>query len=734
MLHSFVKTVFLLSAMQLSVVVLFAQDPGSLDSAFGTGGLVTTHFAVAQYGGAIAIQPDGKIIMVGKAVPVDPIEDWNFGVVRYNIDGTLDTTFGNGGALNTDLFNHPDTASSVAVQSDGKIVVAGNEFDVARYNPDGTLDISFGKFGKVILLFPDAFYAYSTQMALQPDGKIVLAGYAPLLTTGYAQFALLRLNENGIPDSTFGIDGRVMTDLNASTIQSFIVQPDGKIVAVGRAFPFPDLIDPPDFVIARYNSDGSQDPTFGVGGRVYTDFGIGGLPANDEANDIFLQPDGRIVVVGDSRFPVADGPLRFVMARYNIDGSLDVSFGTNGKVATLVGGYGAVSNALQQDGKILVVGNYLYESSIPSPHFVLLRYNSDGTLDSTFGTNGQVTTDFTAKTSFSTDVALQSDGRIVVAGTVQDAAGFGDFAVARYIGSPRSSTLIAVGAASSTYQDSAHSIVLSATVSSTGMDVNQGTLRFQVKDGDTLVGSAVTSATLTDGAASVSYTLPAGLAARLYTVTASYTGGPDFAPSNGAGNLIINAASTGITLSSSQNPSTFGQAVTFTAAVSSAGGIPTGIVEFRDGTTIIGNGTLTNGVATLTTAALGASTHSVTARYVASTSFSESVSTAATQMVNPASTVTSLSSTLNPSRVGQAVTFTAAVAIVAPGAASLTGAVDFYDGSVKLNSKGVKLSQGEATFTTSALTKGNHTINAIYSGSNNVAGSTSSAVRQQVKP
>jgi len=264
--------------------------------------------------------------------------------------------------------------------------------------------------------------------------------------------------------------------------------------------------------------------------------------------------------------------------------------------------------------------------------------------------------------------------------------------------------------------------------------VNQGTLRFQVKDGDTLVGSAVTSATLTDGAASVSYTLPAGLAARLYTVTASYTGGPDFAPSNGAGNLIINAASTGITLSSSQNPSTFGQAVTFTAAVSSAGGIPTGIVEFRDGTTIIGNGTLTNGVATLTTAALGASTHSVTARYVASTSFSESVSTAATQMVNPASTVTSLSSTLNPSRVGQAVTFTAAVAIVAPGAASLTGAVDFYDGSVKLNSKGVKLSQGEATFTTSALTKGNHTINAIYSGSNNVAGSTSSAVRQQVKP
>jgi hypothetical protein len=183
-------------------------------------------------------------------------------------------------------------------------------------------------------------------------------------------------------------------------------------------------------------------------------------------------------------------------------------------------------------------------------------------------------------------------------------------------------------------------------------------------------------------------------------------------------------------LFSSLNPSTFGQSVTFTANVSSANGTPTGTVEFRDGGVLIGTATLSGGVATFTTSALGAGTHLMTAVYLGTPVFLGSTSPAGTQTVNEASTVTTLTSTPEPSNLGEVVTFTATVTVVPPGTANVTGTVDFFDDTTKLNSTPVRVQRGVAEFSTASLAKGNHRITAVYSGAHNL----SPELRQQVKP
>ena len=426
-------------------VFLFAK-PGDLDIGFGTNGIVTTNIGSGDDDTieSIAIQADGKIVAGGYAYEENEAgdNDWLFALARYNPNGTLDTTFGTNGKVMTDIGNgDDDTIYSIAIQTDGKIVVGGyaHEIDgegndrfifaLARYNPDGTLDTTFGTNGKVMTDIGNGDDDTIYSIAIQADGKIVAGGYAYEIDgegNDGLLFALVRYNPDGTLDTTFGTNGKVTTDVGSGdddTIYSIAIQADGKIVAVGYSENNTDR----SFTVARYNPDGSFDTTFGRSGIVITDMGENG--SSDKAYDVALQRDGKIVVVG-----VEDAGKNYIfaMARYNPDGSLDTTFGKNGKVTTDIGSGSdkARSVAIQNNGKIVVAG---YSSFDGNYAFSLVRYLSDGALDTTFGTDGKVITDIGSKADRANSMALQKDGKIVAAGF--SSGDDGDvFALVRYEG------------------------------------------------------------------------------------------------------------------------------------------------------------------------------------------------------------------------------------------------------------------------------------------------------------
>lgn len=425
-------------ALTLAVLLLSfdAKRPvqastGDLDPSFGVGGKVTTDF-FNNFDDAndMVIQPDGKIIVVGITTPSD------FAIARYNNDGSLDPTFGSGGKVTTDFNGSLDNATSVAVQLDGKIIVAGSastgingDFGLARYNSDGSLDASFGTGGKVTT---DFFGMNDTvaDIAIQSDGKIVVSGFTRIngLIPVEVDFALARYNLNGSLDSAFGSGGKVITDFFGFSDQAraIAIQPNGKIIAAGDAETSARLGTEPlpgRFAIARYNADGALDSAFGNGGKVTTQIG-----SDSDIFDIALQADGRIIAAGAS----INGQFDFTLARYNGNGSLDPSFGSAGIVITDIRGFQdlAFAVALQSDGRIVVAG--VSDDSSGSSDFALVRYSMDGSLDSSFGTGGKIFTDFLGSDTAHA-VAIQQDGKILAAGRVGSTTQF-DFGLARYLG------------------------------------------------------------------------------------------------------------------------------------------------------------------------------------------------------------------------------------------------------------------------------------------------------------
>jgi uncharacterized delta-60 repeat protein len=326
--------------------------------------------------------------------------------------GDLDPTFGTGGKVTTDFIEGVDYAFAVAIQGDGNIVVAGvanSDFALARYNPDGALDPTFGTAGKVTTDFEGVDFAVATAVAIQGDGKIVAAGY---LGASNYDFALARYNPDGTLDPTFGTGGEVTTDFFGGFDEAWAVaiQGEGHIVVAGYTYEGSNF----DFALARYKPDGTLDPMFGTGGKVTTDF-FGG---DDYAFAVAIQGDGNIVAAG-----VANGD--FALAGYNPDGALDPTFGTAGKVTTDFFGSEDDAHAvgIQGDGRIVAVGLAVNGDS----GFGLARYKPDGTLDPTFGTGGKVITFFGGQ-DFATSVAIQQDGDIVAAGSDTSE----HFALARY--------------------------------------------------------------------------------------------------------------------------------------------------------------------------------------------------------------------------------------------------------------------------------------------------------------
>ena len=443
---------------------------GPLDIGFGTGGKLTTNVSGNDDGNSVAIQADGKIVVAGTSF-VNGSQD--FSVARYNTNGTLDTTFDTDGKLTTD-FGGSDQGTSVAI-SNGKIVVAGvsyvnqasgYDFALARYNSDGTLDTTFDTDGKLTTAIGTTDVATSVAIF---DGKIVVAGYSNM-NNNY-EFALARYNSDGTLDTTFDADGKLTTDIRQNDFgYSMAIQTDGKIVVAGYSG------NNNDFSLARYTTNGTLDTTFDTDGTLTTD--MGGV---DYGNSVAIQTDGKIVVAGVTSYNDV------ALARYTTNGTLDTTFDTDGKLTTDFGGadYGN-SVAIQTDGRILVAG-----SGSSGNDFTLARYTTTGALDTTFDTDGKLTTDFGGD-DFGNSVAIQTDGKIVVAGT-SALNEIGDFALARYDTTAPTVTLAASLATS-----------LSPTISFTitgGKDIDCTTLSTTSGEDFTFTNiSAITAITQTSSA------------------------------------------------------------------------------------------------------------------------------------------------------------------------------------------------------------------------------------------
>ena len=413
---SIISAISLLLALSAST----PAAPGDLDPTFGSGGIVLTSgltsggvsFQLYQ-AWAMAIQPDGKIVVVGEGIRNPPsVLNWDFAVVRYNPDGSLDTSFGGTGIVVTQLSVNFDGATSVAIQADGKIVVAGGRY-VVRYNPNGSLDTSFN--GTGIVTTPSVGVL---SLAIQPDGKIVVAGSS--INGSTLSIALVRYNADGSLDTTFNGTGKVITPGGGAT--SVAIQADGKIIAAGES---QDGL--PAFTLVRYHADGTPDTSFNGTGKVSTPVGN----ARSGASDLAIQPDGKIVAAGYSlaahdNWRSAD----FAVVRYNPGGSLDTSFGGTGKILIPDSELDyAYSVAIQPNGKIVVAGsrgNIAYKSAV-------VRLNPNGSPDTSFNGTGKVSTSFGYAYDHLSSVAIQADGKIVVAGDTGP-EDFKDFVVARYQG------------------------------------------------------------------------------------------------------------------------------------------------------------------------------------------------------------------------------------------------------------------------------------------------------------
>jgi uncharacterized delta-60 repeat protein len=413
---------------------------GDPDPSFGRAGVKMTDFhGGADLAHAVAVQADGRIVVAGTTYQNNDYTDEDFAIARYTADGKLDDSFGTKGRVTTDFPGLAAVPSAVVVQPDGKILVAGGayplfvfagNFKLARYNPDGTLDAGFGNGGIVSTNFGHGSYAFG--LALQPDGRIVAAGtvFVDFSTddSSDTDFGLARYNADGTLDDSFGNGGKVLTDFDGfnDDAMAVLIQPDGKIVAAGSAKNPTSYY---DFALARYLPDGTLDTGFGHGGKVRTDFGVQNL---DQARAAVLQPDGRIVAAGFAS--LAFGDTRYAAARYNADGTIDKSFGSQGKTRLHFGTCCERANSvlLQSDGKVVLVGFPDSESS--DSDFVLMRLDSSGALDPSFGKNGRVRTSFGHLNGGANGATLQPDGKILAVGfqaTSTDKTV--EFALARYL-------------------------------------------------------------------------------------------------------------------------------------------------------------------------------------------------------------------------------------------------------------------------------------------------------------
>jgi uncharacterized delta-60 repeat protein len=408
------RRVFTVSAALGAAAVLAGATSGArgdLDPTFGSGGKVTTDFGGSEIGWAVAVQRDRRVVVAGARE--GPFQD--FVLARYTANGRPDPSFDGDGKLATD-FGGDDDAFDVEIQGDGKILAAGRgseDFALARYRTDGSPDPTFGEGGKVLTTFQPGSIDVASAVLLLADGKFVAGGGT--LSGPASDFALARYLPDGALDPSFGSGGLVITPISGASDHLFdlAVQPDGKLVAAGWSFQGGG----PHLALARYNHDGSLDPSFDGDGIVLASFRSAGA-------HLVLQRDGKLLVAGLGS-----------VTRFNPDGSLDRSFGESGSSRS--GSVDPVKAVTQPDGKILVIGTVL--SGSETGDFGVARLTAGGRLDTTYGRGGSVVTAFSSGSDDQAlDGVLLPDGKLVVSGMSNPtprAGEFGpwDFAVARYV-------------------------------------------------------------------------------------------------------------------------------------------------------------------------------------------------------------------------------------------------------------------------------------------------------------
>jgi uncharacterized delta-60 repeat protein len=396
------------------------------DATFGSAGMVYTPEANASsllYG--VAFQADGKIVAAGMAYANDGLMDHHTFLVRYHVNGTVDSSFGVNGRVNT-IVGDKDGAYAIEVQPDGKIVVVGNEmiFDAVdstsveivtkpyaiRYNSSGTLDVSFGTNGIHRLGILNQYSRkVMSSLVIRPDGTLVMGG--TVFVGQSNQMMALSLNPDGSYNNSFGTGGLALAVPEPgqdAILFDIALQTDGKLVAAGSSG-YANLTGPPNTRVAlvRFKTDGSLDPAFGTGGKVVTPISTAGL-SYDAANSVVLQEDGKIVVAGSTGGHLA-------LLRYHAGGSLDAGFGNGGMVVN--GDLPAcIGLHINGEGKLLTSGPLMSQEPY-RVDILLSRHDENGVLDNSFGTNGTLLIDQSDRDQ-ATTIAVQSDNKVIVAGNI----------------------------------------------------------------------------------------------------------------------------------------------------------------------------------------------------------------------------------------------------------------------------------------------------------------------------
>ena len=396
---------------------VFAAD-GDLDMSFDGDGRVVTDFQAADVASEVLQLPDGKILVAGI------VNDSRNGLARYNADGSLDTTFGTGGKL---VLEHPGFAiTAIRLQPDGKIVGSTSNGEIFRLNPNGSLDatlpsdnINFRPNGLRQIKINGNNFTFR-DMVVQPDGKYVFATDTFVTTPSFAfVFAVIRCNANGTLDTGFGNGGILTTNAPRGVAEAIEISPDNKIIVAGYSFDTPNNQGVTAAVL-RYNLDGTPDMTFGTGGKAFTN------RQNSVADTtrLAVHTDGKIAIAQNYRDPNFNV---FYISKFTANGLLDASFGTNGSIdrAANVYGIGFMFKVLfQPDGKIVAFGQGQPGPADSNYGMLVARYNLNGTPDTTFGANGSRVTQFPYVSGSNTVIAIsqassgliQADGKLLAVG------------------------------------------------------------------------------------------------------------------------------------------------------------------------------------------------------------------------------------------------------------------------------------------------------------------------------
>lgn len=342
--------------------------------------------------------------------------------------GDLDFSFSNDGKAFFDLAPGSDESYATAVQADGKILMAGNsvtgsnsDFSLLRLNEDGQLDVTFGTNGKVISSF-GSNSEYSRSIVVQSDGKIVIGGFRR--NSWNYDFVLIRYLPNGQIDNSFGINGIAINDLGGDDrLYDLKILPDGRFLAVGYS---ENISGQSDVAVLKYQTNGSLDNSFGVNGKVFLSVGT----SSDFGYTLALQADGRFIISG--YYVVTSINHDIFVARYNSNGTLDSSFGVNGiSVIQISAGKDEIySSAVLSNGEIVLGGFTMYNGFFAT---LIVKLNSIGNLDPLFGSSGKIIKSIGAYDDYGWSIIIQSDNKIVLSGTTisNNSNKFGDFFLMR---------------------------------------------------------------------------------------------------------------------------------------------------------------------------------------------------------------------------------------------------------------------------------------------------------------